>query len=325
MRPPPGPPYASTVALTGGLPTVAVDVPISAVLMALFVMLAAGHMTLFQINRRRDHKFLVSAVMFGFCMARISTLAMRIAWAAHPTNVPVAIAANVLVAAGVVLLFLVDLIFAQRIVRALHPNVGWHPWFSRVFRLFYVLLGVSLVLLITLTVITFYTLDSNLRRVARDIQLYGQSAFLLLCVLPLPLVLTAALVPHQWPVEKFGSGRFRTKVFVLLFASTILTLGAAFRLGTNSLSPRPLTNPAWYQSRACFYCFNFVIEIIVVLTYLVARIDRRFHIPNGAKGPGDYRQPEAPVKESDTWPSSIPETSSEHDEKQVAAVEAVDA
>jgi len=88
-------------------------------------------------------------------------------------------------------------------------------------------------------------------------------------------------------VDKFGTGRFRTKVWVLLFSSVILTLGAAFRTGT-AYKPRPRSDPAWYDSKACFYIFNFTIEIIVVYLYAAIRVDLRFHIPDGAHGPGAY-------------------------------------
>lgn len=29
-------------------------------------------------------------------------------------------------------------------------------------------------------------------------------------------------------------------------------------------------------------------EILVVILYVVVRVDRRFHVPDGSKGPGDY-------------------------------------
>lgn len=68
------PPYPPTTAAVGGVPTIGVDVPISAVFMFLFLVAAAGHMTIFQINRRRGHKFIMSGLMFGFCMARTVTM-----------------------------------------------------------------------------------------------------------------------------------------------------------------------------------------------------------------------------------------------------------
>lgn len=88
-------------------------------------------------------------------------------------------------------------------------------------------------------------------------------------------------------VEKFGEGRFRTKIIIIIFTSAILTLGAGFRAGINYV-PRPRNHPAWYHSKACFYIFNFAIEIVVVYLFAAIRVDKRFHIPNGSHGPGDY-------------------------------------
>jgi hypothetical protein len=73
-----GPPYMPHVASLGGLPNTSTDVPVSAAFIAIFLCLAAVHMTLFQTNRARGHFFIFSALTFGFCMARIVTYIMRI-------------------------------------------------------------------------------------------------------------------------------------------------------------------------------------------------------------------------------------------------------
>ncbi|RYC61765.1 hypothetical protein CHU98_g4422, partial [Xylaria longipes] len=78
-----------------------------------------------------------------------------------------------------------------------------------------------------------------------------------------------------------------SKVWLLLFTSALATLGAAFRIYTG-YAPRPASNPAWYHGRACYYCFNYVTDLIISAAYLFSRFDRRFIVPNGAKGPGDY-------------------------------------
>ncbi|MCJ1479679.1 hypothetical protein MMC13_008365 [Lambiella insularis] len=283
-----GPPYPSTNAALGGLPTIALDVPITAVFMFLYLCGAASHMTIFQVNRRRGHKFLMSAAMFGFCMTRTVTCIMRIVWATRPTNVSIGIAASIFVAAGVVLLFVINLVFAQRILRATHPKHGWHPLVDLSFTLLYALIVASLIILISFTVLTFYTLDPYKRQVARDLQLYGGTLFAVVAFLPIPMVLLGIILPRKSRVEKFGSGRFRTKVSILLTAAFLLSLGAWFRISTSYLTPRPGNNPAWYQSKACFYVFDFGVEIVVILLYVLVRVDRRFYIPNGSKGPGDY-------------------------------------
>lgn len=281
-------PYPSKNAGSGLIPTVKVDVPILAVFLALFILGAVAHMAIFQVNRKRGHKFIMSGMIFGFCMARITTCVMRIVWATRPTNISIAIAAQTFVAAGVVLLFVINLIFAQRIIRALHPSTGWHPSFSGFFTALYTLIVINLIMLITANVQSFYTLNKNTLRIDRDIQLYGQTYNALMAFLPIVLVIGGLVIPRKTPVEKFGNGRFRSKIYIVLLSSVTLTLGAAFRLGINSKTPRPRNNPAWYHSKACFYVFNFTLEYLVVVLYAVARVDVRFHVPDGSKGPGHY-------------------------------------
>lgn len=281
-------PYAPTHAGLGLTPTVNVDVPITAVFLFLFILGAIAHMTIFQLNMRRGHKFIMSGMMFGFCMARIVTCIMRIVWATRPTKIPIAIAAQIFVAAGVLLLFVVNLIFAQRIIRASHPNSGWHSLFSRLFVFLYVFIVITLLLVISVTVNSFYTLNKNTLRVDRDIQLYGQTIFAVVAFLPFPLILGGLVIPRKTRVEKFGSGRFRSKVYILLLSTALLSLGAAFRVGINYMTPRPRDDPAWYHSKACFYIFNLTIELLVIILYVVVRVDMRFHVPNGSRRAGDY-------------------------------------
>ncbi|KAN0096252.1 Protein of unknown function (DUF3112) domain containing protein [Hyaloscypha variabilis] len=284
---PKGPPYLPTTAGLGGLPTKQVDDPISAVFLVLFVMGAATHMAILQINLRRKKKFVMSGLIFGFCMARITTMTMRLVWASYPHNISVAIAAQIFVSAGVLILFIVNLIFVQRIVRASHPHWAWAKWFSLAFKLYYVSIVLMLIALITCTVQSFYTLDHNIRRIDHDVQLVGGTYFAVAAFLPIPLMFLRIIIPDRPPIEKFGHGRFRTKIFILLFSSVLLTLGAAFRAGINYV-PRPSADPAWYDSKECFYLFNFTIEIIVVALYAIIRVDKRFHVPDGSHGPGDY-------------------------------------
>ncbi|KAI9804888.1 MAG: hypothetical protein M1826_004850 [Phylliscum demangeonii] len=283
-------PYAPTTAALGEQPTKKVDVPLSSVFLALFLLGGITHMTILQLNRRRGHHFIMSGVLFGFCMARITTCALRIAWACHAASVSLAIAASIFVSAGVLLLFIINLIFAQRILRAQHPRVGWHRATSAVFMALYFIVFVTLVLLIFHVVQSYFTQSTKTHRVDRNILIYGGTYFAFIAFLPIPLVLISLLVPRRHGTEKFGRrGRFRSKIYILLAAAATLSLGAAFRAGTTIKTPRPRAHPAWYQSKACFYVFNFTIEVLVVYLYAVVRVDLRFHVPDGASKPGDYR------------------------------------
>jgi hypothetical protein len=277
-------PYPPRFAAVGGRPTIDVDVPITAVFLFLFICGAVGHMTVLQLNLRKKHKFLMSGLTFGFCMARIVTMIMRIVWACYPNDVQIAIAAQIFVSAGVLILFLINLIFAQRILRAAHPHFGWHRALSWAFKCLYALILVMLVIVITATVQTFYTRDVNILHIDRDLQLTAGTYLMFISFLPIPMVILGLVLPRQTRVDKFGTGRWRTKIAILLTSSVLLCLGAAFRAGTNFKNPRPVNDPAWYQAKWCFYFFNFTVEILVVYLYLALRVDRRFHIPDGSKG-----------------------------------------
>jgi len=283
------PPYPPTTAALGGVPTIPLDVPITTIFLLLFIIGAVCHMTIFTLNRKRGHKFIMSGMMFGFCMSRIVTMIMRIVWSVYPKNVRVAIAANIFVAAGIVLLFVVNLIFAQRILRASHPHFGWHPIVHYGFIAIYVTIVVTLIMLITAVIQSFYTLNGNTKRIDRDIQLYGQTFYAIISFLPIPLVIIGFIIPRKQNPEKFGIGRWRHKISILLVSTVLLCLGASFRVGANYAGgTRPASDPAGYQSKACFYLFNFTVEVAVITLYIVVRVDKRFHVPDGSHGAGDY-------------------------------------
>jgi MFS family permease len=249
--------------------------------------MAATHMAIFQINRRRDHKFFFSALLFGFCMARIAALSTRMAWATHPTSISVAIAAGIFTQAGVLLLFAVNLLFSQRVLRAYHPAFGWHPAVKWTYiALLAIVIGL-LIMVIAASVSMFFTLSPTERDKDRAIQLFAGTFLAAVAFIPIPVVLASLLVPRKLRVEKFGQGRFRTKIRLLLTTTFLLSLGAGFRAGAAFAAP-PASQPAWFDSKACFYVFNFGLEFVVVFVYAVTRFDRRFHVPNGSFAPGHY-------------------------------------
>jgi hypothetical protein len=222
---------------------------------------------------------------------------MRIASVKLPMNIRIAIAAQVFVSAGVVILYIVNLIFAQRMMRASHPNFGWHKALSATFGALYVLIVITIAMVIVVSVQSFYTLNANTHRIDRDVQLYGLTFFAIVAFMPLPLVIGGLVIPRRHSLDKFGHGRWRTKVRILLLATLLVAFGAAYRAGTTWKNPVPRTLPmSAYFHKGAFYMVNLGVEIIVVLMYAILRVDRRFHIPNGARGPGSYseKKPVAP-------------------------------
>ncbi|CUS14334.1 unnamed protein product [Tuber aestivum] len=282
---PSGPPYIPKTAGYGGRPDKGVDVPISSVFIAIFFTLAVIHMALFARNRRRGHFFVFSAVVFGFCMSRIVTFSMRIAWATHPRNAQVAIAASVFVAAGVVLLFVVNLNFAQRLLRAYHPRLVGNKLFDRGFLVYYISVVLVLIIVITTTVQSFYTLSAHTLNIDSSIRKFGIIYFAVFAFAPIPMLLIGNLIPSNTPRQNFGKrGDLTEKTLIVLFASGILiftltetALSTALRAAT-SFMPRPATDPGWFNSRASFYVFTPLLEVVVVAMYAATRADQKFHV-----------------------------------------------
>ncbi|KAH6681822.1 hypothetical protein B0J14DRAFT_648242 [Halenospora varia] len=103
-------PYPSNSAGLGGVPTVATDVPVCAIFTVLYLSLAATNSTIFRRNRKNQHKFILSVLLTGFCMARVGTLVLRIAWATRQHNIRLAIAAQIFVNAGILVVYIVNLV-----------------------------------------------------------------------------------------------------------------------------------------------------------------------------------------------------------------------
>lgn len=278
----------------GGVPSREPDVAVCAVLLALFAAGAAANMAVFQHNRRRRgrrrRKFVFSALVFGFCMARVVALAARIAWARAPGDARVALASTVLTAAGVLVLLVTNLAFAQRILRAYHPLFGWRPWVGRCFWAAFLSAGGVLVTVVTVTVQSWFVEPPDrdgVRAADRRAQLFCAVFLAAYAFLPVPLVVGAWLAPRRTRIDKFGEGHFRTKVVLLTAAAALLAAGAVFRAAA-AFAVRPASDPAWFHGRACFYCFNFGLELVVVFAYTLARFDKRFHVPDGSSAPGHY-------------------------------------
>lgn len=272
----------------GELPSVIPDIPICAVLMAIYIGFAVVNMTILQINLRRGHKFIISGALFGFCMARITTLALRIVWATRQRSIQIAIAASILVNAGILLVYIINLILAQRILRAKQPRLGWHPIGRIGAKILYALIVAALIMVITAIVLNVYTLDRHIQNQCRDVELAAITYLLVFTCLPLLLVLLAVLLPRSPHEESFGQGRMVTKVAIVTVSSCLCMLIAGFKAGVFWSPPRPITNPAWYDSKAAFYVFGFALEIIALSVLTLSRIDKRFLIPNGSTKPGDY-------------------------------------
>ncbi|KAH7400872.1 hypothetical protein DE146DRAFT_755315 [Phaeosphaeria sp. MPI-PUGE-AT-0046c] len=289
-----GPPYPPRNHGLGGDPDVIPDVPITAIFLVLYLVFGIIHIKILKANKGRGHKFLFNGAILGLCKVRLITMSLRIAWACHPKNIGVGMAANVFVYVGTIILFMINWFFVQRIMRAQHPRLGW----SNAYRVFHrgalFVLIMTLIMLIVSSIWQFFTVNHTKLRVFRILQLTGQTYFTVFCIGPAALIFMSILLPRH-EIEKFGAGRLRINIIILLIAVAVLTTGQLYRCVITWVPQTPvrdvsghLTNAPKYLSRPCFYIFNFVTEIVVVILFAVVRVDLRFHVPDGSRISGDY-------------------------------------
>ena len=148
-----------------------------------------------------------------------------------------------------------------------------------------------LAMVITVTVQSFYTLDMTIRDVDHKIQQAVGTYLMFIAFLPIPIVILGLIVPRKTRVEKFGTGRWRSKVAILLSSATLLTLGASFPRWHELQEPSTSHRPCMVSSKMVLLLLQLHSRDHRRLPVALAvRVDRRFHIPNGSKGPGDYRR-----------------------------------
>lgn len=199
---------------------------------------------------------------------------------------------------SVVVLFAVNILFTQRILRALHPKFGWSKPVNTFFLAMLVSVGLIIIINIIALTSSFFTQDEHLLKISRGFILFGASYTMTLSIFPILVLLPAGLVPGK--IERFGAGPFRFKVFLLLFATFLFGIGAMVRLAAG-VQEHPASQPAAIDSKVVFYLTGFVLEIIVVALYAVCRIDLLFHVPDGCTGPGDYAAGYAPRSDEEEF------------------------
>lgn len=250
--------------------------------MFLYLLVGVFHI-IWRVKQHRDHRSRLGFLLFIFSIVRTIALVLRLVWASHATNTNIAIAANVFTAAGVVILFIVNLIFTRRLVGD-YARFGRYRALDWALRFFISCVAASIIMLIVATVYSFFTLDAHTRLTCRKIQLVGATYLAALAFVPIPAVIATMLFRVR-DNDALSSTRFHAKAQLLLLTACLLSLGAGFRCGT-TFDARPLGEVTWWSQKAPFYCFNFGIEIIVLYIYAGARLDPRLQLRERFSGAG---------------------------------------
>ncbi|RDA93843.1 hypothetical protein CP533_6393 [Ophiocordyceps camponoti-saundersi (nom. inval.)] len=288
--PPPGarPPVPDPLhgPFLGGEPTGTGDVILTAFFLALFAVGAFTHMTIFKANRKRGHNFFFNQLIVNFCVIRILTCVFRIAWVFSKLR-GIVLMAQILQSAGVVLVFIVNLFFTRRILCAMHPSVGWHPVFGKVF--LFLVASIPAVVILNIVSLSFFFFSSdNFERheMTEKLLIFGGSWNLSLTMLPLVVIFVACAMPGP-PVEQFGQGTLIFKTSIFIFVAAMTAAGAAVRLAV-ALNPLGGLLKLSLFDRSVFYVTSFTFDILTVIIYAYFRVDLLFHVPDGSSKQGDF-------------------------------------
>ncbi|CAO2655480.1 Nn.00g105440.m01.CDS01 [Neocucurbitaria sp. VM-36] len=285
-----GPPYVPKNATPGQHPNVVQDIAPSAIFLALYILSGVCHQVTFQRNRRRGHKFPMSWAMFGFAMARMGTMVMRIAWATRPDNGSVALAATIFAFLGVLVIYIVVLLLSLRVFRARQPRLGWNVWLGKGIKIMYGVLLIVTLVVVPFGIVAGFTRDPEMLNACAWITKAGVLFFFLFNLIAPVLYLLALFLPRPKDIEPetFGTGSMQAKLVILGVVLFFTNFISVFRFAVTWAPYRPLSHPAWYDSRAAFYIIELSFELVITFTLLFTRFDKRFWIPNGSSRPGDY-------------------------------------
>lgn len=183
--------------------------------------------------------------------------------------------------------FAVNILLTQRIIRSMHPQIGWSRPFSLATRSMALSVPLNIVLLIS-SLIGFFLSNGVPTRLAafEGLLKFGVSWNIVLVTFPFLAVGIACAFPGPKP-EKFGRGHLRVKTSLVMFSSALLTTGAVVRTYA-IFNPRSLAENDVLYGKPVFYTTQFMLEAVVVAGYALLRFDLLFHIPNGSSRPGDY-------------------------------------
>ncbi|KAF8417053.1 hypothetical protein EV426DRAFT_698975 [Tirmania nivea] len=231
-------------AVLGGIPDRKTDIPVYGVLTALFVINAFIHSRIFKQNKSPG-----SVIYLLYDDLRFS---------ACPDPLPS-------------LLFIVNLVCAQRIVGALHPVTGLSKLVGYAFKVYYASIIAVLVMVITTTVQSFETTNPSILKTDIDVRKFCGIWMTVFTFSPIPhhphCVLDSQWIPTNktrgWEHEH--QSRHRT-----WSNHNYVPLTSTYRI----------TDPGWYHQ---LIIHQPMLELMVVIALATLRFDQRFYLDGKRK------------------------------------------
>jgi hypothetical protein len=268
---------------TGGIPTDGTDIPASAVLLVVYLVLAVVHGYFFFVKSKKT--FIPQAMTMGFCISRVVSMSLRIAWTANVTNKNIAIASNIFLNAGVLLLYIVNMLLTHRFVLTIFPHLPTKK--TAPYNLaFFLYVGSALPLLILVVVPgvqLFLSSDLNTIHIDRDILRFAQCYLTVFVAAPVIAIIASTSI-YFFASKKasgLGAGEVSLRAGVLFIAGSLLIWIQAVKILQIFYTATPETplNPPWYLQRPILYSGFFLPELLVLIIYSVVTIRHRYVMP----------------------------------------------
>ncbi|KAK4244353.1 hypothetical protein C7999DRAFT_43968 [Corynascus novoguineensis] len=327
------PPFPASEAHMGGVPTPIPDTPVIIIFLILFAVALGLETLLYRLDctrapfngngnndedddshyyhRRRYlsrflilHPFpLLPALRITFLLTRLAALATRLAWTYHPRAhgaSDLEVASTILAPAGSVLLLIANPLLARRFARD-YAAFGPHPAVVRTARAAVFCAVVSLVMGVSTHADAYFTREREELDRGRSVRLVAECIRLAVALLPVLAVLVSGWgFPLQEEVER-DRPRLQSRGAMICGVGLLLTLQQGFRTGVAFEGSGPQSR-AWFLHKATYYCFVYLIDLMIVSWFLAARLDRRFRRrPAELKAKGVQDGPKKALKRLERW------------------------
>ncbi|GMM33424.1 hypothetical protein DASC09_007490 [Saccharomycopsis crataegensis] len=330
----------------GGYPTSA-DIAPSAVFLAVFIVLTAGHCYVFAKNWSRGHRFYVSLAVILYGFMNWIGYALRISWAQNMQRVHTGLASTVLLLCSTVLLAGTNLVLAQRIYTWRHPKIGSSKVFEYgMYFIYFLVLGTIIMGVVSGVVPYLYFLSEErfnmCKKVARAAGLltvlysFGAVGLLILAFVHPPKQKDPNFAVYQpWWIQSFGICYFVPKgsakiardtfverpdhhkkavrviasttqhyttveeiktleeeaapslhhnwsILIICLTTVLLLISSCFRCASLFID-KQVYEQTFIFKPVVLYCTHGLLEFLVLVLYLVTRIDLRFYKPDHLK------------------------------------------
>ncbi|KAF2621184.1 hypothetical protein BU25DRAFT_354898, partial [Macroventuria anomochaeta] len=257
-------PYALPYAQLGGLPTRHPELPILVMFLATYC--TAWLYSLYIVVRcyQRSCNNRIAVVLLLACGERITAYIMRIVWIFRISDIRIGIASQILLQAGVILVYVGALLSAASLLRV---HVKCLPWLTPFLITLSIVTIISFVANLVSTIVSVHTLQDHVRQTCRDVQRVAATYLVFLTFIS---VLMLVVVFHVlWTRQKISRiSEAKTAGFIFSFVSIVCLLMASFKAGVIWKNPSPLFSPAWYLSLSSLYSFELGPELLVTLILL---------------------------------------------------------